>query len=73
MEVGGADPSGLGNGTIVNQGLISADTANRRINIFSRGFQNQGVLEARNGGVLGIQYVALDSDQRYNPKLWIKD
>jgi hypothetical protein len=40
------------NDTIVNQGLISANVSGRELAIRSNVFQNQGTLEAINGGVI---------------------
>lgn len=40
--------------TIINQGLISADIPGREIRIRSNEFINEGILEARNGGIIGL-------------------
>ncbi|MBC7833873.1 MAG: hypothetical protein H7Y88_02085 [Phycisphaerales bacterium] len=50
----GGTESGPGVGTLINEGLISADQLDQQINIHSREFVNNGVIEALNGGYFSI-------------------
>jgi hypothetical protein len=43
-----------GNGTLINEGLISADVAGGTLSIDAKGFTNAGTSECRNGGSLTI-------------------
>lgn len=44
-----------GSGTLINQGLISADAAGGTLSIHTSAFRNMGTSECRNGGSLTIQ------------------
>ncbi|HEY7115285.1 MAG TPA: hypothetical protein VH475_01795, partial [Tepidisphaeraceae bacterium] len=53
---GGAGVSGTfgGAGTLINQGLISADAAGSSLTVNTAVFANQGIAQARNGGTLTL-------------------
>ncbi len=44
--------------SLINQGMISADVSGRTLNVPANSFQNQGTIQAINGGLLSIAHMS---------------